>query len=415
MSEITKISFEDVKNWLESETKTVFSPIHTKAERMFDDMKEKLDNVIEFSRVLFENSRREIEKRNMKTYRRARALNKLSKIFLERMRHVKVPDKVSYNALYAFSQEIQGAFAVTDVDIRNWFPRISPYFILDRRKFMGIFEMAKRTWKGLHDFLAKEYIKTKTLEETFRLIEEISNLKEEALNLEKQRGKAENKKVPVERQMAETEKKLADLKNRESMSQLSQVRLEIKTLRMEVKNRLRRLQKPFIKLRSLALHGKGSGLTPEESQKLNQYIEEPFEALATEKTGHPLLKQILQKLSRLMSEGKLKLKPDRKRKAEKAIENIVNKDSLLDLHQKSVEAVSQLKNLSTSTRIAEIRSEIEKLQRKHEELKRKKKRIESEEKALEQAYKETLKKIQNKKRQIEENILSFLDKRISIE
>ncbi|RLI41036.1 hypothetical protein DRO59_07915, partial [Candidatus Bathyarchaeota archaeon] len=84
-------------------------------------------------------------------------------------------------------------------------------------------------------------------------------------------------------------------------------------------------------------------------------------------------------------------------------------------HQKCVEALRLMENLSTSARVAEIKNEMEKLQRKSEELKREKKRIESEEKALEQAYKETLEKIQSKKREIEENVLSFLGKRISIE
>ena len=415
MSETMKIPLKDIRGWLEKETETVFSPIRTKAEKLFENMKERLNDVVDVSKTLFENSRKEIEKRNMKTYRRARALNKLSRIFIERMQHIHVPDEVSYNTLYTFSHEVQDAFAVTEVDIRNWFPRISPYFIFDRRKFMGVFEMAKRTWKGLNDFLAKEYVKTKTLEETFQLIEEISSLKEEAANLEEKREKAENERASVEKRITETERKIADLKNKESMSQLSQVRSEIKTLRMEVKNHLRRLQKPFIKLRSLALRGKGSGLTPEESQKLSQYIKEPFEAFATEQTGYPLLRQILQKLSRLMSTGKLKLKSDRKRKAEKAIKNIVNKGSLVNLHQKCVEALRLMENLSTSARVAEIKNEMEKLQRESEELKRKKKRIESEEKALEQAYKETLEKIQSKKREIEENVLSFLGKRISIE
>lgn len=84
---------------------------------------------------LLEKSRKEIEKRNIKTYGRARALNKLARLFLKRTRQIEVPDRVSYDSFHGFVQETRNVFVVTEVDIRNWFPRISPFFIMDRRKF----------------------------------------------------------------------------------------------------------------------------------------------------------------------------------------------------------------------------------------------------------------------------------------
>ena len=79
----------------------------------------------------------------MRVYNRARALNKLARLFLDRIRKVNVPDQVSYDNLSKFAQETQKAFLVTDIDIKNWFPRISPFFIMDRRKFLAVHEKAK--------------------------------------------------------------------------------------------------------------------------------------------------------------------------------------------------------------------------------------------------------------------------------
>ena len=68
-------------------------------------------------------------------------------------------------------------------------------------------------------------------------------------------------------------------------------------------------------MQALATGGGGGGITPDELNKINQYLEKPFETLVSEKPGYPLLKEILQKLEVLLAEDKLKLKPDKARKA----------------------------------------------------------------------------------------------------
>jgi chromosome segregation ATPase len=215
--------------------------------------------------------------------------------------------------------------------------------------------------------------------------------------------------------MAEKQQKIADLKSRGGISQLNQLSMEIESLNNEVKNSLRHLQKPFIKLQSLTLHGGGSGLTPEEIDKINQYLENPFEAFSSEEADYPLLRQILQKLMRSMAEGKLKLKPDKMRKAQQAINEILNKNSLVGLHQKCIDVTIREKRLSTSTEMAEAKSFLVRLQEQIEKLEQRRKIVESEENMIEQTYSETLEKIRSCKSQIERNILDFTGKKVRIE
>jgi hypothetical protein len=415
LSEALKFSSKDIKGWLERETGSIFVPVHAKAQRLLDEMRKTLDNLTEVSKMLLDNSGKEIEKRNMKTYRRARALNKLARLFLDRMRLIKVPDKVSYDSFSKFVQETQKAFTVTDVDVRNWFPRISPFFILDRRKFLVIFERAKESLKDLNNFLVKEYVKTKTLEETFQLIDKLLALEQQLGSLKEQRARTQNEKASIEMQMAETRQKMVDLKGKGSISQLSQTSTEIDALCLEVKNGLQHLQKPFVKLLSLATHGEGSGLTPEELAKLNQYLENPFEALSTEVSGHPLLRQILLKLDRSISEGKLKLKPEKVRKAEQAIDNILKKNSLANLRQKCADAITRKTKLSTSEELTMMQQDLLKLQRQLENLARKKGIVETEENSVQKTVNETSERIRNNKAEIEKNILSFMAKSVRVE
>ena len=415
LSEILNISSANVKSWLESETGSIFIPTHSKAQKLLDDMRKTLETLTDSSKMLLENSGKEIEKRNMKTYGRARALNKLARLFLDRMRQIKVPDQVSYDSFRAFVQETQKAFLVTDVDVKNWFPRVSPFFILDRRKFLTVFEKAKELLKDLNNFLTKEYVKTKTLEETFQLIDKLKAFENQLANLKEQKAKAKNEKTSLEKEITETHQKMTDLKSKGGIGQLNQIGLEIEALNTEVKHNLRHLQKPFIKMQSLSLHGGGSGLTPEEFNKLNQYLENPFEAFATEEAGYPLLKQILQKLARSLDEGKLKLKTDKERKAKQAIDNILSKNSLTNLHQKCIESITRKRQLSTSAEVAETKGDLSRLQERLERLERRREINESEENAIGRAYGETLEKIRSHKNQIEKNIFSFMDRRVHVE
>jgi hypothetical protein len=412
LSEALKVSSFDLREWLKSETSSVFVPIHNKAERLIEKIRRALDNVEEVSRMLLKNSNKEIEKRNKKTYGRARALNKLARLFIDRVKQVKIPEEVSYENFSEFVDETKKVLAVTEIDVRTWFPRISPFFILDRRKFLTVFEKAKESFKELNEFLVKEYVKARTLEETFQLIDKLLSLEEQLKSLENQKEKTENEKDFVKKRTDETRQKIEELKSKGSLSQLSMLNMEVDKLKKELEHKLRHLRKPFIKFQRLVEY-KG-GLTPEELRNLKNYINDPFEAFSREQTGYPVLKQILGKLSQQMSEGKLKLKPDKKRKAERDIDAILEKNSLATIHQKCLELITQIQHLSTSAEISKTRNELHSLQEKLKELADKKEILESKEKSLKQAYNETLEKIRKHKNQIERNIFSFLGKRVKV-
>lgn len=414
LSETVKVPAKDLKKWLESEAGSTFNPVHKKAQESLDDMRKTYEDFADTSKSLLENSGKEIVKRNPKTYRRARALNKLSRLFLDRIQRIKVPNQVTYDGLHEMAQETQKVLAVTDADIRNWFPRISPFFIIDRRKFQVAFEKTRLMLKDLNNFLAKEYVKTKTLEETFQFADRLPMLEQQLVSLKEQRAKLQDEKVAVEKEMAEVRRKMAEHTSKGSLSQLTRVNAEIEALSLELKQNLQHLQKPFIKLQSLALHGGGSGLMQDESAKLAQYLENPFEALATEQNGYPVLRAVLGKMDQLMAE-KLNLKPEKERKAKQAIENIVKNNSLNDLHQKCVNALAHRNQLLSSEETARVQADLSRFQEHLATLERRKKVIESEENVAERACTETSEKIKNLKSQIEKNVFDFAGKRIQVQ
>ncbi len=414
MSEVKSFSSNDIESWLKEQTSSILTPVQAQAQKLRDAMRDAMQSLADVSKMLLDNSAKEIEKRNMRTYNRARAMNKLARLFTERLKKVAAPEQVSYDNLNKFAQETQKVFIVTDIDIKNWFPRLSPFFIMDRRKFLTVHEKAKLELTALNDFLTKEYVKTKTLEETFQLINELHNLEKHLSDVETEKKNIENERLPLEKEIAELEQKTAELQSKGPIDQLFLVEAEMDTLNNELKHALRHLQKPFIKMQALALQGGGAGLTPDERNMLDLYLEKPFKALATEEDGYPLLKQILQKLTRLMSEDKLKLKSDKARKAERDITGILERESLANLRKRCAEIAARERQILNSAKMEEIKISLSEYQEQTKQLKARKASVEAHEAVKERAYNETLNRIDGYKRAIEKNVHSSLGIKVQI-
>ena len=348
----------EVKSWLEEKTNSILSPVHAEAKELKDNMDKAIQSIGDVAKLLLDNSTKEIEKRNMKVYNRARALNKLAHLFLDRLKKINPPEEISYDTLSKYAQEIQKVIIVTDIDIKNWFPRISPFFIMDRRKFLTVYEKAKLAYQELNDFITKEYVKTKTLEEAFHQLNEIQSIQKQLETIGKEKDEIKNERMPVEKEIAELEQKIDDLKTKGPIDKLNMVNTEIDVLTNELKQLLRHLQKPFIKMQALAISGGGGGVTPDELSKISQYMEKPFEAFTSEQDGYPALKEILVKLQSLMAEDKLKLKQDKARKAEQSINEIVKQDSLRSLQIRCKEMATNREQLLASARMDEIKRDL---------------------------------------------------------
>jgi hypothetical protein len=413
MSEVRNFSSDAIESWLKEQTSSILTPVQAQAQKLRDEVRDAIESFADVGKMLVDNSSKEIEKRNMRTYNRARAMNKLARLFTERIKKVTVPDQVSYDNLNRFAQEIQKVFIVTDIDIKNWFPRISPFFIMDRRKFLTVHEKAKLSLSSLNDFLTEEYVKTKTLEETFQLIDELHSLEAQLSDVEAERNTIEKERAPVTEELAKLEKQNAELQAGGPVDQLFLVEAEIDKLNKELKHSLRHLQKPFKKMRALALYRGGAGLTPDERRMLELYLEKPFKAFTAEAAGYPLLKQILQKLSRLMNEGKLKLKSDKARKAERDI-NAILQDSLAKIYARCAEVAAREREILNSDKMEEVKHSISSFQEQTKRLRARKARVEAHAAVKKRAYNDIVNKISSHKKAIETNIRVSLDQKIRI-
>jgi len=409
-----QLSSGDIEKWLEAETNSILPPVQTEAKLLCDEMNTAIQSEIEVSKMLLDNSTKEIERRNMRVYNRARALSKLAHLFLERLKKISVPELVSYANLSKFAQDTEKVFMVADIDIKNWFPRVSPFFIMDRRKFLTVHEKAKLTLASFNEFLTKEYVKTKTLEETFGLVNELRAQEKQKEDLELQLATMKRERAPFEQKITELEMRISELKSHGPINQLKILESEAEALSNELRHVLRHLQKPFLKIQAQAYQGSGSGLTQDELKKLGEYLEKPLEALAKEDIGFPKLKETLGKIHRWIKEDKIKLKPDKARKAEQTIEEILNRDFLKEIHWKSVDVVTRKTELLSSGKMNETLRELSLLEDQLEQAKSRKTNAETHEAVIERALVDVQERIRNQKHAIEKNVYNSLGKKIQI-
>jgi len=413
MSETVEIPLKDLRKWLEQETFPIVEPLKAKGKTLLNDVKDKLDDVQETCDKLLEGAEREMMKGLRKTYRRARILAKLAKNFSEMIKRVTFSDQISSKNLHMMCEDLDKTLATIGRERWKWFPVISPYFIIDRRRFDVALKRAADSLKELRDFSSDEYAKAEIVEKAFSMIENLRQSSTELKEAKDSMRKIELRRGALEKKIAENQQEIMSIQSKSEVVELVRINEEIEELEKKVKHNLRYLQKPFLKFQTLAL-GPGYPLPPDELKKLGEYLSNPLEAFVTESEGYPTLKRILQKMEDAMAKGKLKLKSSRLRKAKDQIDSVLNRDSLAPLHQDCKEILSQRQQLSTSGIIAESRSEVTQLQQGLKGLQKRKNLVDSRITVLKEKIEKTLEKIEKQKKELEKAVLELTGKNVQI-
>ena len=413
MSDTLEIPLNAVEEWLDKETTSLVEPLRANAKKLLEDTQSKLEDLIETCDKLLDDAEKEIAKGSRKTYRRAKFLHKLAGKFSDLIEEVTIPEEISGKSLNQTSEQIEKTLKTIGKERTKWFRAIAPYFIMSRRRFDVALKRADDSFRNLTDFLSEEYAKAESAESVSSRIEELRQSLTEIGESEKAKEARKQKKELIEKNIAKNQQKVQAIQTKGEVVELAQLNERIEELTDTVKHDLRHLQKPLLKFQTL-VNSPGYSLFPEATKKLDEYLTNPFEALATEKEGYPLLRSILQKIDAALDNKKLKLKPSRLRKAQDQIDSILNKTALLSLHQNCSEASSKKNELSTSGTISESRDERARLQNRLKDLQKRKRLLEARDARFEKQHKEARMRVDEQKRALEKIVSDLSDKNVQI-
>jgi predicted nucleic acid-binding Zn-ribbon protein len=403
---------EDFEAWLKAETSGIMDPLNADARKLVDRIVQRLQDFRDVCEKLVQEAERE-EKRG-RAVRKARVTGKLARFFLKQVDKVAFPDEMSTKNLNRFHDDLEKALRSTEREKNVWFPRISPLFIITRKRIDFAYARLTAAVSEMKPFLSESYLKAEKIEETFLGSDRITELLAELSRNIQSVEVAETKLQSIQKKMSAGERELNAIENSAELGDLVEVNQNIQRLRKQAKHELRHLRKPFKKLLNL-VRGSSLSLSSEETEKLGQLVENPYVALATEKQGQPTIRSLLTKMERAIEKGVLELKTSRLRKAQEDISAVLNGQALDSLQSSCAHAFLRSRNLSSSekTKAAERRTRMLKiklgqLKMQNESSTSRLRRLKAEQKLLQ-------KKIVEQKETLEETISSILQRDIKIQ
>jgi len=413
MPETLEISLNALNEWLNKETTTIVEPLKAEAKKTLEDTQGKLEELSKACDKLLDDAEKEMTKGNRKTYRRAKFLYKLAGTFSDLIEEVTIPEEINAKTLNETSEQIKKTLKTIGQERTKWFRAISPYFIMSRRRFEVTLKRADDSFQNFTDFLSDEYANAERAEGVSSKVEKLRQSLIELNNAENAKEARKQKKELLEKKIAKNQQKMQAIQSKDEVVELAQLNAKIEELTETAKHELRHIQKPLLKFQTL-VNSPGYSLFPEATSKLDEYLTNPFDALATEKEEHPLLRSILQKIDTALDDKKMKLKSSRLRKAKDQIGSILNKAALVSLHNDCSEAFSKKRELSTSGIISASRDERAGLQDRLKDLQRQKSLIDARDVRFEKEHKEACKKVDKQKRGLEKIVSDLSNKTVQL-
>ncbi|MBX5326213.1 MAG: hypothetical protein ACQXXH_04070 [Candidatus Bathyarchaeia archaeon] len=403
--------FQEFEKWFEKETANLVKPLDNEANKLIDDVRKRINQVKEDCESLIKECEREIEKG--KAYHRARVTRRLATFFIDTLGKINFPQQVSLETTETFVKDLKKTFSVIGRERNIWFPRISPLFIIARRKIdvslSRLFDLIEK----LDAFTKEKYSKAKSVADGFTTARNIAQLRGELEKLEKETHDTRTAISSVTKEMQEKQQRILSIEQHAEMRELLQTNSQAHELNRKAKYELRYVQKPFVKMQNL-YHSGDIAIPSEEHQKLAEYLRRPFFALAKEEDGYPLLKKILQRTSENMENNKIKLKTSRQKKAQDRIESILRNDALIQLQQQCKQVYRRRKQLLTSSNIMNLQNEATTLKATLKEQERMLNHLNSKQSALENNKKEKKDKLEAYKKELEKTVYEVTKKTVRL-
>jgi len=413
MAETLEIPLKELKTWLEEETSSTLEPIRAEGTNLLSNARTKLEELGDSSDKMLEASEKEMLKNSPKTYRRARTAYKFARDILETIDELDITENVTHESFRILCDNLEKTLIAIDRERARRFRQIAPYFIFDRRRFDSALKKAADSLKELQDFSLHGYARAKAVEDCVAMIGKLSKSIDELDKVEKRKSQVKSRIKEAEKKISETERRIASIGSKDEVSELAQTRQEIEELEKSLRRNLRHLEKPFVKFQKL-VQSPAYRLPLSETKKLNQYMQNPFEALATEEKAYPQLRTVIQGMIDAIAKGKLGLKKSRWRKAQEQIKEILDKNSLTALHESCSEAFSKREQLLASETVAVSRRRRTKLERNLDRLEKQKKLADSRLAVLERRYNAELEDIENQRKDLENAVFEITDKMIKV-
>lgn len=227
------MSVQEFRRWFEKETSNIVKPLDKEANGLIEDVKKRISQVQDACKGLIKESEREIEKG--KAYRRARVAKKLAQFFIDTLNNIKFPQQIFFKITDELTKSLKKALSAIERERNIWFQRISPMFIMSRRRIDAVLSRLFESVEKLDSFTSGKYARARTVTDCFIATDNIDELKNELEKIEKEKKDTESAISSVNKEIETTKQKILSIQQKEEMKKLMEITHQAKELNRRVK------------------------------------------------------------------------------------------------------------------------------------------------------------------------------------
>ncbi len=323
-----KIRFEDYPNWLKEELDKLVKPTVVKGRRLVDESIRSLDEGKGFFDDLTKKGDKDMaSKKDPVSYKAARLVGHAAREAHQTITRVQSPSEISWESLKAFKDQLSSLTKSLREIRAKTVAQLSGFYLLDMRSFGGTNDrILKHSEKITHflegdgSTLQKARTLTSSLAEAQSVRNELDECFREANDLERNRDSL----VQGSGNLAQ---ELDKIENNPLVKELLFVERSLRSESRHFKTEnLAHLKRPLRRLRDVSERGEVP-LSPDAREALRSYIDSPYRAFLSSKTG-PYLRGILDNIRTATVSGKLGFKP---RKASRVLSQLDQLTSGIEL------------------------------------------------------------------------------------
>ena len=398
-----QVSTSELLEWLRRSLSSELSQAERERDKLTAEITHALNSVNDFCGQLSRKAEKDMESKreNRAQYRAAKAVSRLAAIIPEMCKDFSVPTEKNSSAIRNLQRETSKLATEASRTRETWLRQIRPYYIIDMMTLGGNIDKLRRLSDELHNFLQGRGTLLRSMEDLTQKLDSLSKLRGWKDAASSQTQSVKEKLTETEQLNSSLRNQVHEIRQNPKVKEYMQLDSELRALRSDlIRTGFSRLGRPLKKLNSLSERG-DFPLPIDVRESAREYARKPFATFLREETGYPRLKAVMSALAKAVSSGKLALKQREANKVTERTDQVVSKDSLAKIHERSLEAKRRYDQLIADTETAALVNKLRKLRQegksnraRHEELIAELQRTTSNEKRLEEQIESSLRDIE---------------------
>jgi hypothetical protein len=332
-----QVSVAKLQDWLRNSLSSNLSQVERERDKLVAEITRGLDSLSALCGQLSHKAEQDMESKrdNRAQYRAAKAVARLTSIIPEMCKEFNIPTEKNSAILRNLQRETSKLASEAARTREEWLRQIRPYYIIDMMTLGGNIDKLRRLGDELHNFLMGRGSLLHSLEELDEKIDSLAKLQASKDSATSQRQFLEHKLGDTEQVDKSLRSQVEEIRRNPKIKEYLQLDAELRALRNDlIRVGFSRLGRPLKKL--LSVSERGDYPLPVEVREIaKEYAKKPFATFLTEEDGYPRLKTVMAALSRAVLSGKLALKSREAKKVIERTEQVVLRDSLAKIYEKS--------------------------------------------------------------------------------